>query len=155
MNIENLKDVPQHLTQLAQWHHAEWSYLNPGTSLQGRIDKMQAYLKGEFLPSTWVAHMNDQPLGSAAIVQQDMDIHLDKSPWLASVFVSPESRKQGTGSALVRQVMDAARQQGVPRLWLYTPDKASFYKQLGWSVFSEEEYHGHRVTIMSVQLSLG
>ena len=155
MEIQNLKSAPQHLRQLAQWHQAEWSYLNPGFSLDDRIEKMQAYLNDEFLPSTWVAQENDQPLGSAAIVRQDMDIHLDKSPWLASVFVSPESRKQGTGSALVRQVMDAARQQGVPRLWLYTPDKASFYKQLGWSVFSEEEYHGHRVTIMSVQLSLG
>lgn len=153
MIIQNLKHVPQHLKQLAHWHHAEWSYLNPGQSLDARIQKMQAYLDDEFLPSTWVAHKDGQPVGSAAIVKQDMDIHLDKSPWLASVFVSPEFREQGTGSVLVRQVMEAARQQGVETLWLYTPDKASFYQRLGWSVFSEEEYHGHPVTVMSVNLT--
>ncbi len=153
MEIQNLKSAPQHLMQLAQWHQAEWSYLNPGSSLEDRIEKMQAYLSGDFLPSTWVAQENDQPLGSAAIVKQDMDIHLDKSPWLASVFVSPEFRQQGLGSALVREVMEAARQQDVSTLWLYTPDKASFYRQIGWSVFSQEKYHGHKVTIMSVRLS--
>lgn len=153
MEIQNLKSAPQHLRQLAQWHQAEWSYLNPGFSLDDRIEKMQAYLNEEFLPSTWLAQVNGQPLGSAAIVKQDMDIHLDKSPWLASVFVSSEFREQGTGSALVREVMEQARQQGVATLWLYTPDKASFYRQLGWSVFSQEKYHGHAVTIMSVNLS--
>ena len=153
MQILNLKSAPGHLQQLGEWHHNEWEYLNPGRTLEMRIERMQAYLNDEFVPSTWVALQGGKLAGSAAIVEQDMDIHPDKSPWLASVFVSPEFRELGIGSALVRQVMEAARQQGVATLWLYTPDKVSFYKQLGWSVFSQEKYHGHAVTVMSVNLS--
>ncbi len=152
MQIVNLKTVPEHLQQLGEWHHNEWGYLNPGRTLEMRLERMQAYLNDEFVPSTWVALQGDKLAGSAAIVDSDMDTHPEYTPWLASVFVSPDFRQQGTGSALVTRVMDEARQQGLEKIWLFTPDKAGFYTKLGWEMVSEEEYHGCPVSIMSVVL---
>ncbi len=37
MDIINLRDAPQYLPTLARWHHAQWTYLNPGRTLQQRI----------------------------------------------------------------------------------------------------------------------
>ena len=68
MKIVNLKDCPEHIETLAQWHQQQWQYLNPGQSLADRIAKMQKYLNDDFVPSTFVA-LGNEPLGSAAIVE--------------------------------------------------------------------------------------
>ena len=74
------------------------------------------------------------------------------SPWLASVFVSPENRGKGVGSKLVIRVMEKAKEAGIPVLYLFTPDKEGFYQKLGWQTISKEAYRGQLVTVMQVNL---
>ena len=152
MRIDDLKTVPQYLLPLAEWHQAEWQSLNPGQSLQQRIDKMQAYLNDDFIPTTFVASAG-QLLGSAAIVKCDMDIRPQLTPWLASVYVNESKRCQGVGSELVKHVMQQAAEQGIERLYLYTPDQEVFYTKLGWQKLEQVEYHGVKVCIMQVDLA--
>jgi len=151
--IFNLKDEPENLEKLASWHQDEWSYLNPGENLAGRITGMQSHLNNEFIPSTFIAK-DKTLLGSAAIVSQDMKTEPPLTPWLASVFVRPENRKQGIGRKLVLHVMTQARNEGIDILYLYTPDQVSFYSKLGWSVLDERQYKGSDVTIMQVRLDV-
>jgi len=151
MNIYNLKQKPEYLNKLAAWHQREWSYLNPGQTLSDRLIKMQAYLNEAFIPTTFVAE-NNNLLGSAAIIECDMDDRKEISPWLASVYVSPEFRRQGIGKELVKHVMQQAKKHGFNSLYLYTPDQESFYQSLGWLVLEKREYHQTDVTIMSVKL---
>lgn len=152
IKILNLNDCPQHIPCLAAWHHAEWSYLNPGQSMEQRLERMRMYLCDDFMPSTWVAiDKNDQVLGSAAIRDYDMDTHMHLSPWLASVFVDPTQRKQGIGSALVQHVMNQARANGCKEIFLFTPDQAALYRKLGWRIIESCTYHGTDVDVMSVQ----
>ena len=152
MNILNLKDEPHHLQQLAEWHHAEWSYLNPDQSLAERIQELSACLNDALIPSVFIAKEGEALVGSAALLESDMDIHPDLSPWLASVIVSPAHRGKGVGSLLVRHVMAFAKDIGIDALYLFTPDKESFYARLGWRRLSMEEYRASLVTIMSVNL---
>jgi len=151
--IFNLKDEPENLEKLASWHQDEWSYLNPGENLAVRITRMQSYLNNEFIPSTFIAK-DKTLLGSAAIVSQDMKTEPPLTPWLASVFVRPENRKQGIGRKLVLHVMTQARKEGIDILYLYTPDQVSFYSKLGWSVLDKRQYKGSDVTIMQVRLDV-
>ena len=151
--IFNLKDVPENLEKLASWHQDEWSYLNPGENLAVRITRMQSYLNNEFIPSTFIAK-DKTLLGSAAIVSQDMKTEPPLTPWLASVFVRSENRKQGIGRKLVLHVMTQARKEGIDILYLYTPDQVSFYSKLGWSVLDKRQYKGSDVTIMQVRLDV-
>ena len=69
---------------------------------------------------------------------------------LASVYVAEDHRNKGIGSTLVKRVMQHAQENGVKRLYLYTPDQAQLYAGLGWQIFSEELFNGTPVTIMSV-----
>lgn len=150
IDITDLRSAPQHIPQLAGWHHEQWAELNPGRTLTQRIVDMQAYLGESFVPSTYIAHVDGVLAGSAAIIDCDMDTRADLTPWLASVFVSPPFRRQGVGTRLVRHVMDQARQADVATLYLFTPDQAAFYQRLGWQTLSRDVYRGHQVTLMSV-----
>lgn len=150
MQISSLKDKPHHLPPLAQWHHAEWSYLNPARTLDERIEEMREDLEGNAIPTTFVAEDNGELLGSACILADDMSSHPELSPWLASVYVAEQHRKKGIGSVLVKRVMQHAQGNGVKRLYLYTPDQAGLYAKLGWRIHSEESYNGTPVTIMSI-----
>ena len=38
--IVDLRERQHYLTTLAQWHHQEWAYLNPGRTLEQRIADM-------------------------------------------------------------------------------------------------------------------
>jgi len=91
--------------------------------------------------------------GSAAIVENDMDNRHDLSPWLASVFIIPEYRNQGIGSALVRHVMQQAQQSNIEKLYLYSPDREAFYHKHGWRRIDTENYHGYEVSIMEAVLT--
>ncbi|MGF1547332.1 MAG: GNAT family N-acetyltransferase [Thiotrichales bacterium] len=152
IQIVDFSDVPETLEALAGWHQAQWGYLYPGRTLAQRIEGMRDYLSPDFLPSTFVA-MADGVIGSAAIVPCDMEERAELSPWLASVYVAPSRRGQGVGSALVRHVMEAAAWHGYGELFLFTPDRESFYRRLGWRRFETLDYHGASVVVMRATLA--
>ncbi|AMK79165.1 MULTISPECIES: GNAT family N-acetyltransferase [Methylomonas] len=153
MTIINLSQEPHQIPTLAKWHQAEWIDLNPGQTLEHRIERMQAYLGNKLIPSTFIYKHESQLAGSAAIIENDMDTRPELTPWLASVYVAPEFRRQGIGAKLVKHVMLQAKTAGVVKLYLFTPDQADFYAKLGWTAIAEEYYRDHRVTIMSVSLN--
>jgi GNAT superfamily N-acetyltransferase len=146
--MEYLTDVPEWVPVIAKWHHDQWSYMNPGRSLEERIAEYQTNHGRGQIPTTVVAFVEDQPAGSAALIEHDMDSHLELTPWLASVFVSPEHRGRGIGSALVRRIEEEAENLGIEVLYLFTPDRESLYARLNWKVMFREEYRGEEVTVM-------
>lgn len=153
MDIVNLKEIPQIIPLLAEWHHNQWSYLNPQSTLEKRIRKLQRSLCDDLIPSTFVALESDEVLGSASMVAHDMETHMEYSPWLASVFVPPDHRRRGVGSKLVSHTMAVARDNNLDTLYLFTPNRESFYRRLGWSTLEKEPYKGVTVSIMRITLN--
>lgn len=154
MQIVDLNTAPQHIAQLAAWHHRQWSYLDPDKTLEQRIEDLRGHLRGAAVPRTFVA-IDDELLGSASLIEDDMDTHPELTPWLASVFVDPAQRQRGVGAALVKAAMAAAAQAGLNTLWLFTPDQERFYRQLGWRTVSREHHRGEEVTIMRIDFTGG
>jgi N-acetylglutamate synthase-like GNAT family acetyltransferase len=100
-----------------------------------------------------VAHEDDVPIGTAALVEFDMETRRDLTPWLADVVVSPERRGSGIGTRVVEFIVERARELGVRRLYLFTPDRESFYARMGWSVLERTEYRGEPVVVMQIDLA--
>lgn len=153
MHISYLAEHPHLIPALAEWHHAEWAHLNPGDTVEARISRMQKLLAKEQVPTAFVALQGETLLGSASLIDNDMDTRKDLWPWLASVYVAPEFRDRGVGSALVQRVVDEARGLGVETLYLFTPDRESLYARIGWKVIERTEYRGEQVVVMELPIS--
>jgi GNAT superfamily N-acetyltransferase len=60
------------------------------------------------------------------------------TPWVAAVWVEPEARGAGLGSALVWHAADAIFGAGWRRAYLSAaPHRRSFYKGLGWTMLED------------------
>jgi GNAT superfamily N-acetyltransferase len=149
VEIVYLGDHPEWVNVLARWHHQQWSYLDPHLSMQERAAFLARHASRPQIPVTFVALSGKTLLGSASLVARDMDIRAHLSPWLASVFVAPDQRRRGIGSALVARVVQEARVLDVGQLYLFTPDKEAFYARRGWTVLEQVEYRGVQVTVMT------
>ncbi|NIF21057.1 GNAT family N-acetyltransferase [Candidatus Pantoea multigeneris] len=72
--------------------------------------------------------------------------------WLGEVVTKTEKRGQGIGSALIADIIKVATARGITQLWLYTPDKQSFYRNLGWKNHEQRTVTGELVTVMVLEL---
>ncbi len=154
MEIDYLANHLEFVEQLAAWHHSEWAYLHPGETLEGRTERLRDKCTRGGVPTMLVAFDGDELIGSAGLVQYDMDIRRDLRPWLASVFVARRHRGKGVASLLVRRAEGEATKVDVTQLYLYTPDAMELYRKLGWRSHLQVNYHGRDVTIMTKALTL-
>ena len=152
MEIIDIREEPGLIDILSEYHQREWGHLCPGETLEGRKGRMRIFLKDEFIPTMYVAKKNDNPVGSVAIVENDMDTKPEITPWMAFVYVFPEYRRKGLGSVLVKHIMDKSREKGIKKMYLFTETQENFYLSLGWKSISREKYHGSNVVIMDVDL---
>ncbi len=155
IQIEYLVDHPECIPTLAEWHFGQWSYLSPGDSVERCTTNLRRHSGRRQIPTTFVALADGVPIGCASLIEHDMDTRMHLSPWMASVYVDPGYRRQGTGSALVQRVVDEARALAVATLYLYTPDKEGFYARLGWQVVERTPYRGYQMVVMSLSLASG
>jgi N-acetylglutamate synthase-like GNAT family acetyltransferase len=149
MTIEYLADRPEFIPTLAEWQHQEWGALRPGEVVEGRAARLRGWCGRSQIPLTVVAVSEDELLGSASLIEHDMNTRMELTPWLAGVFVAPQRRRQGIGAALVHRILEEGLKLGVPRLYLYTVNSTSFYSDLGWRELEQTSYRGKSVTIMS------
>ena len=152
MKIEYLADNIALLPIIAHWHQEEWGYFNPGDSIEKRIAKLQKHLGKKQIPTTFVSLLGGNLLGFASLILHDMDTRMDLSPWLSSMYVLPENRGRGIGSALVQRVIEEARELNVETLYLFTSNRKGFFASLGWSVVEYTEYREQKVVIMAIHI---
>lgn len=152
MHIGYLADHPELIPVLARWHHEEWAYLRPGDSVAARAARLRGACGRGEIPTVFAAFSETSLLGSAMLVAHDMDTRMDLTPWLAGVFVAPDGRCKGIGTALVGRVVECAARLGVSRLYLYTPSAERLYSRLGWLVVERTRYRGVEVVVMSYDL---
>jgi GNAT superfamily N-acetyltransferase len=150
MEIAFLADFVHYLPTLARWHHEQFGYLAPEASLESNVAALQRTLNRGAIPTTFIALAGEVLLGSASLVRHDLSSRPNLTPWLARVYVAPEHRRQGVGTALVSRAVAEAEQLGVEKLYLYTPDKERFYARLGWSVRERLKYRGWDTVIMQI-----
>jgi len=153
VQIELLADRPEFVPILADWHFREWAHLRPGDSVANRIRLLHERSGRRELPITFVASSGAELLGSAMLMQHEMDTRPQYSPWLAGVFVAPAQRQRGIGRALTQHAISEASARGFSTLYLFTPSAEAFFSHLAWSIVERTHYRDADVTIMLRQIA--
>lgn len=148
MKITYLANYPEHVSTVAKWVMDKWGHESPGTTLESLEEKFRNNMNRKAIPLSLLAMEADRPLGTASLVVQDMKVHRELSPWLAGVYVLSEHRGKGIGSKLVKSIELLAANLEVEKLYLFTPDRETFYARMGWTVFERTIYHNKDVVIM-------
>jgi GNAT superfamily N-acetyltransferase len=112
MQIESIAGHLDWVPLIAGWHWREWGDTDPLGSLEQWTHGLYVRTLRDQIPTTYVAVEQRQPVGSVTLVEHDMAIRLDLSPWLAGVYVQPQSRRRGAGSALVRHALQQVYRNG-------------------------------------------
>lgn len=149
--IVPLGQCPHVTRTLAEWHYGKWGWMNPARDVDHRVARFEAHMRTGQVPTTFVALVGGDPVGSASLIESDMDSRPALTPWLASVFVDPDHRRRGIASRLVDRVVAEAATIGIERVYLFTPDQMNLYASLGWTEVEKVEYRGEVETIMTIR----
>ncbi|MGH9319604.1 MAG: GNAT family N-acetyltransferase [Vicinamibacteria bacterium] len=150
MKVDYLADHRGHIPRLAEWLHTQWGYLHENDTVERRAARLEARATRGGIPVGFVAVEGDSLLGTASLVHDDLEIRPEIGPWLASVYVPPEHRGRGVASALVRRVVEEARDSGVSRLYLWTTDQERLYARLGWNQVERMRFQGEDIVVMAI-----
>jgi len=68
--------------------------------------------------------------------------------------VDPKYQNQGIGRQLIEVVKDKAKQLDFQKLYLFAlgPKIPDYYSRLGWVKIGMDEFKGHPVTVMEIDL---
>lgn len=147
--MEHSDYLDQTTTMLAQ----EWSYLPSwadGQQIRARLIERSTADNHQV---TLVAlDAEDNVTGTASLIHYELNDEPQRMYWLGEVVTKAENRGQGIGSALIAHIVKVATARGITQLWLYTPDKQSFYRNLGWKNHEQRTVSGEYVTVMVLEL---
>ena len=153
--VASLAEHPHHWQTAAEWSFEAWKHDFPSDTVQTYLDQYAlASSKSEELLEVFAAiDSQDDLLGVATLVDDDeLPDAPEPGPWLAAVFVTPDARKFGVGSALVEHVVNRARELGYPKIYLYTEHQELWYASKGWTKIRDIIFLGLHHTVMQLEL---
>lgn len=148
IKIDYLANHPYLIHELSRIHVDFFGRYHLGMTVESRGEQLKGRLGTDIIPITIVAIDDGKAIGSASIIEHDLKTHLELKPWVASVIVHPDYRRQGIGSRLMNRIDLIALQLGLGKLYLFTPDQEAFYTSLGWKVILKDYYQGEPIVIM-------
>jgi len=158
MQLKLLSSYPHFAEPLARYQDDFWRSQLHWWRYTDALEELQYHASSHTLPVTLIAFDGGQLLGSIGLISEDS--HQEElpqelaniSPWLTSLFVLPQWRGQGVGTALVRKALRHAQALNVARLHLVATDCEMFYARLGWEVKTRFAFRGQQAALMSKAL---
>jgi GNAT superfamily N-acetyltransferase len=135
--ITDLRHAPHFAPTLADRVWRAW-WEPKGVPLSFIETLVQQNLTAEPIPFALVAHEGETFFGTASVIASDCEQRPEYTPWVAAVWVEPEHRGKGIGSALVRAAAGQAHALGFDPVHLCAlPPMHGFYERLGFRLLEE------------------
>lgn len=152
MEIKYLVDRPKDISKIVNWLDGQWGhYYESGKKAWQK--KVNNRLNKEKVPTIFVAVVKDKVVGTASLIESDLDSRKDLSPWLADVFVLPDYRGNKIATKLVTRVLEEAKNIAIPKLYLFTKEAEELYKKLNWQTIEKFNHYGDQHTLMKYTLN--
>lgn len=151
IQVDFLKDHPQHVETVARWIFSAWGDGTP----EGReraVVRVRERLRDDAVPLTLIALDGDTPVGTVSLFEHDLDGWDQLTPWLAALYVPDEHRSSGVGTALAARLEMVARTLGYDEIFLQAQDARDYYAERGWRVVGLLETDRGRTAVMQKDL---
>jgi predicted N-acetyltransferase YhbS len=146
--MDYLAHHPEFVPALAQETLDHYRDILRDETLETRCVKLRSYMQIDSLPLALVACADGELLGMGVLREHDLPGHDELTPWLGGMFVRPQHRRRGIGSAICHALEEKAWLMGFPVLYLFTLDQRRLYTRLGWQHVQPSSWRGHAVDIM-------
>lgn len=131
--FRNIVDCPEVVETVARWLWGFWG--NPRN--YEYYHSLVAHGSADGIPLIYVAFIGGLPAGAVALLRADLFSRQDLFPWMADLYVVPEYRSRGAGSALQDLIIGKAGELGYSEIYLYTP-LSGYYEKKGWEYLGDE-----------------
>jgi GNAT superfamily N-acetyltransferase len=130
--ISNLAHVQHFADTVADRGWQAW-WTESGMALATYRMGLEPMLRSNVIPMGFVAHRRETYLGSALLVENDLERRRDLSPWIAALWVDEQYRGQGIAESLMASARMAAAKLGFSKVYLCAETKvAPYYLRQGW-----------------------
>lgn len=144
LTIGLLADYPQAIPLLETWFEREWApYYGPDGPGNAGNDLRASCGRTE-LPSAFVAIIDGEVCGTAALKTESVTTYPHLSPWLAALLVLPTFRRRGVAERLIAAVEEKARELGFGHIYVGTGEgsgtpESALHKR-GWQFIEKTPY---------------
>ncbi|REJ07440.1 GNAT family N-acetyltransferase [Halobacillus trueperi] len=109
-----------------------WEQWGSGENFMLYEDCIRQSLKNEDeLPLFYILLVEDEIIGTYALLRNDMNSRQDLCPWLACLYVHPDHRGRKIGKQLLSHAIEETGRIGYDALHLAT-DLDGYYERYGW-----------------------
>lgn len=144
MIIDYLVNHPTYVTQVAEWCCREWPWYYENGDM---VAAQKYHLNTDLIPCALVALEGDKLAGTISIIEEDMDVRPNLSPWLGCLFVAPSFRGQGVASALIDEGASVAKRLGLKKMFAWTESLDRLLARKGWDFRETVDYEGRIASI--------
>jgi len=128
IRIVSLKDFPHYKQTLTDYFKSDW----PEPAFQFFTGVLNEIFSGDKeLPKCYMMLKNDNIIGYYQLVEQELVIRKDLSPWITTLFIDEQERGQRLGSELLEHGRTVAGILGYAKVYLAT-DQIQFYEKYGF-----------------------
>lgn len=170
-SIVNLRDYPQWVNEIADWHHREWlrgyntsrhrhdcSEKDLAHDIREREHNLRGHFCADPVPNTFIA-LTEEPgqqhaIGSVSIVYYQFSRHRKPSEWLTNLYVEEGWRGRGVGQALMDCLLAYAGRHHIGQVRLYTRDHEPYYRKRNWAFCYRGLVQGCSVSVLSKTITL-
>lgn len=146
IDFSDLRRCPHFIDTVADRMWRAW-WQPAGLALEEVVRHLHGFLTAETIPMGIVAHDGGLYVGSVLLIQSDLAERPDYAPWVAALWVDPEHREFGVGTALAERAVAHAFALGYPRVHLCArPDRIPFYAARGWTLI-ETDVGPHQLAV--------
>ena len=153
LEIAYLVDHSELVPTLADWFAKEWGGQETTLAQKQFTEVLEGRMNRDQPPITFIGFLENEIVGTATLMVQEIETHPQYEHWLSSVYVRERYRRKGIVSEMIKVVIDKESQLEIDSLYLYTRRKASLYAKFGWTALEETEYRGKVVYIMQRHVS--
>lgn len=154
-----LQAQPDHIGQIASWHHQECERQGLKSTLALRQQRLMLHLQATAIPKTFIAMRAGELVGCVSLVNytyrtsQRMPKVSSPTPvWLSNLYVPAHSRRMGIGNQLIETAKNYARELQLSELWLSASDYTEYYQKRGWNIERKTRLAGTPVNVMRIDL---